>query len=503
MKNLLSLVLSSLLMVSSTLAATPDEWRGKAIYQLITDRFAVADNSPPPCDTLQLRRCGGTWKGVTKYLDYIQGMGFDAVWISPIQANLDGVTTKGEAYHGYWVQDLGRLDPHFGTEDDLKELIKALHDRGMYIMIDVVVNHMTAPAMPPQFDFKNFFHPFSDQSYFRPPKCWTNGSMELDILQNCWLGDPTLPMPDLDTDQQRVVELLYQSIHDLVQKFDIDGLRVDTVKYIKTDFWPGWVKSAGVYSIGEIFSNDTTFVQPWTEVMDGVMDYPTFFYIRQAFEKAEGPIQPFVDEVLREQKGYKNGLSLLGSFLENHNNPRFMNVTQDMALAANVMTFPFVHDGTPIVYYGQEQGYSGGEEPFNREALWLSAYQVEKPMYQHFKKLNAARKAAAAWSKEFLSTPLKFLSVERTSFAVLKPPMLALLTNAGNHSYGITWTVPDAGFSTNEVLVDVLTCNIFKANEDGGVVARSAGACRRWSCLHPWSPKLASCAQSWRKLWRM
>lgn len=71
------------------------------MLQIVTDRFATSDGSSPACDTSQRKYCGGTWKGIVSKLDYIQNMGFDAIWISPIVANLEGTTGKGEAYHGF------------------------------------------------------------------------------------------------------------------------------------------------------------------------------------------------------------------------------------------------------------------------------------------------------------------------------------------------------------------------------------------------------------------
>lgn len=68
--------------------------------QVMTDRFAVADNSSKPCDTSARKYCGGSWKGITSHLDYIQNLGFDAIWISPVVENLEGETGYGEAYHG-------------------------------------------------------------------------------------------------------------------------------------------------------------------------------------------------------------------------------------------------------------------------------------------------------------------------------------------------------------------------------------------------------------------
>jgi len=68
--------------------------------QVMTDRFAIADNNSNPCDTSARQYCGGSWKGITSHLDYIQSLGFDAIWISPVVENLEGETAYGEAYHG-------------------------------------------------------------------------------------------------------------------------------------------------------------------------------------------------------------------------------------------------------------------------------------------------------------------------------------------------------------------------------------------------------------------
>lgn len=126
-----------------TSAASLDDFRARTIYQVLTDRFARPKGAPnSDCDVVGGKYCGGTWKGIMEKLDYIQGMNFDAIWISPVVQQLTQSTIDGEAYTAYWAQDLYALEPNFGTEDELKELVQAVHDRGMYIMLDVVVNHM-------------------------------------------------------------------------------------------------------------------------------------------------------------------------------------------------------------------------------------------------------------------------------------------------------------------------------------------------------------------------
>lgn len=80
--------------------------------------------------------CGGTFKGIENNLDYITGMGFDAIWISPVPEN------KGDDYHGYGALNWEKINPHFGTEDDLKSLVNTAHSKGVAVMVDVVANHV-------------------------------------------------------------------------------------------------------------------------------------------------------------------------------------------------------------------------------------------------------------------------------------------------------------------------------------------------------------------------
>ena len=139
-----ALTLATLLSaISSTLAASLEEWRSRSIYQVMTDRFALSPHTPwMPCETSIRPYCGGSWRGIQANLDYIQGLGADAVWISPVVANLPQYTKDGQAYTGYWQQDLFVLNQEFGSLEDLHSLIQAVHDRGMLFMLDVVVNHM-------------------------------------------------------------------------------------------------------------------------------------------------------------------------------------------------------------------------------------------------------------------------------------------------------------------------------------------------------------------------
>ena len=118
----------------SPLCSQPSCWEDRVIYQVLTDRFAKGPGSAQPCEDLS-NYCGGTWRGIYEHLDYIAGLGVDAIWISPVLANIP----VPSAYHGYWAKSLTALNDHFGTAADLEQLIDGAHSRGLLVMIDVVM----------------------------------------------------------------------------------------------------------------------------------------------------------------------------------------------------------------------------------------------------------------------------------------------------------------------------------------------------------------------------
>ncbi|GJE95538.1 glycoside hydrolase family 13 protein [Phanerochaete sordida] len=471
-------LLSALLAAPAALAASASDWQSRTIYQLVTDRFATTDGSGPACDTSDRVYCGGTWQGVINKLDYIQGMGFDAIWISPVVKNLEGNTTEGQAFHGYWTQDPTQLNQHFGSESDLQALSTALHKRGMYLMVDVVINHLAAPTNPPQYT-SLYSAPFNTDSSFHN-ECFINATDypnppvyagNQTRVEQCWLGDNNLPLADINTENQDLVNFWYNWVANMTKTYSIDGLRIDTVKHVRQDFWTGFSQNAGVWCVGEVLANETQYVGPYTKFLPAVLDYPTWFPLINGFMTPQGNLSAIADTVQQTQSTYGNGSyngNVLASFLENHDQPRFGGQTQDQSLIMNAMAWPFVQDGIPIMYYGQEQAYSGGADPANREALWLSGYETDKPLVKHAMALNAARKAAANASSSFYSTPIKFLQNTGTQLAVSKPPLLALLSNQGSSS-SPQWSVASAGYKANEDLVDVVSCTKVTADSNGGV----------------------------------
>jgi len=119
------------------------DWRDEVIYQLITDRFADGDvNNDFTIEPGALGKYqGGDWKGIEDHLDYLQALGVTTLWISPIVQNVDS-DANIDAYHGYWQQDLTKLNPHMGDLASLRSMIAHAHDIGLKIVLDIVCNHM-------------------------------------------------------------------------------------------------------------------------------------------------------------------------------------------------------------------------------------------------------------------------------------------------------------------------------------------------------------------------
>lgn len=115
----------------------------------------------------------------------------------------------------------------------------------------------------------------------------------------------------------------------MVSTYSIDGLRVDSMKHVETSFWSGFNSAARVYLIGEVYHGDPLYVAPFQNYMDGVMDYPSYYWILRAFQSTSGSITALVDG-LNTLRGAAKDLSLYGSFLENHDVERFASFTKDM-----------------------------------------------------------------------------------------------------------------------------------------------------------------------------
>ncbi|KAB8239457.1 alpha-amylase [Aspergillus alliaceus] len=466
-----SFLLYGLQAAAPAFAATPEDWRSQSIYFLLTDRFARTDGSTSAtCNTEDRRYCGGTWKGIIDKLDYIQGMGFTAIWITPVTGQLPQNTAYGEAYHGYWQQDIYALNSHYGTADDLKALSSALHKRGMYLMVDVVANHMGYDGAGNSVDY-SVFKPFNSEDYFHP-FCLIQNYNDQTQAENCWLGDNTVSLPDLDTTRQDVKNEWYEWVGALVSNYSIDGLRIDTVKHVQKDFWPGYNKAAGVYCIGEVLDGNPAYTCPYQKVLDGVLNYPMYYPLLNAFKSTSGNMNDLYN-MINTVKSDCPDSTLMGTFIENHDNPRFASYTRDISLAKNVAAFTILADGIPIIYAGQEQQYAGGNDPANREATWLSGYSTTSEIYKLLASVNAIRSHAISTDKSYLTYKNWPIYKDDTTIAMRKgsdgSQVITVLSNKGANGDSYTLSLENTGYTAGQKLTEVVTCSIVTVGSDGKV----------------------------------
>lgn len=346
--------------------ATSDEWRSRIIYQLLTDRFAAVP-TPPQC-TDYSNYCGGTFQGIETYLPYIQNLGFDSIWISPVIDNSDG------GYHGYWQRNMYAINNHFGTSSDLLSLANAVHEKNMYLMFDVVGNHANSDT-----DVSNNY-PFNDINDYHncnncPPGCNVQNYENLTQMEPCRLAG-LMDFNNSDANGS-IAQQLYTWVHQLVTNYTVDGLRIDTVPYVHPSFWQKFEETAGIYAVGEVDDGTIPFVSQFqapngtNAALSGILSYPMFYTLRNVF-KDQQSMQQISTAVQANNLAYSDP-SLLGVFLDNHDNPRFMNGKNnpnDVPLYKGGLGYVLMSDGIPIVYYGSEWVYAGGNDPGCREPLW-------------------------------------------------------------------------------------------------------------------------------------
>jgi len=400
----------ALLLLCNISCKSKEEWKSRSIYQLLTDRFARTSDTGM-CNLSNY--CGGNYRGIIEKLDYIKGMGFDAIWISPIVENAEG------AYHGYHLTNLYALNTHFGTEDDFKALVSACHEKDIWVMVDVVGNHVA----PVGFDFGRI-NPFNSAEHYHD-KCditdWDNQWQ----VENCRLCD----LPDLKQENEWVTEKLVEWIHDLVNKYDLDGIRIDTIMEVPKWFWDKFRVSAGVFQIGEAFKGDIGYVADYQNHLDSVFNYPLYYSIESGFCGDFRNIEGY----WFDNRPKFPAPEYTATFVENHDNKRFLNRCPDRAKFTNAVVFSLLWEGIPVFYYGGEQYYAGGDDPNNREPLWDN-YNTDSTLYQILGKVHALRKKYSIWN-----LPIVQRYADNNFYAFTRGDILACFTNINSLERPITF----------------------------------------------------------------
>lgn len=376
------------------------DWDEAVVYFMMTDRFFdgnESNNTASGTDTYGDNPGlyhGGDFAGVTAKLDYLQDLGVNTIWLTPIVKNIAGVTVTDEgsedvpynaAYHGYWASDFTKLNPTMGTTEEFKTMISEAHKRGMRIMVDIVVNHAGYGTE------STFADMLRDKSVSEGDiKSWQSG------------------LPDFATEKADVRAKLVEWQTSWMKDYGVDYFRVDTVKHVDSTTWAALKNSTTEVNpsfkmIGEYYgagyaSNGSTL---GSGQMDADLD---FDFNDQATSFVSSNISS-VEKFLSARNSALNNAYMTGQFLSSHDEDGFkaslMNgkkYTEDEATSAALVaaTLQLTAKGIPVIYYGEEVGLSGlNNYPYqtNRYDMDFSKATKDNVTYQHYKNLLSIRNA--------------------------------------------------------------------------------------------------------------
>ncbi|WP_369797937.1 pullulanase-type alpha-1,6-glucosidase [Cryobacterium sp. MLB-32] len=445
-----------------SLVAAPVRQAGsdEQFYFVMTDRFADGNtaNNTAGLGTDPLKSGfdprnegfynGGDIAGLRSQLDYIDGLGTSALWLTPSFTNkpVQGSgATASAGYHGYWVTDFTQIDPHLGTNAELEALIEESHARGIKVYFDIITNHtadvidyaegeygyIDQASSPYRDAAGNTFSPgdfaaadtaagFPDldptSSFAYTP---TVAAAETDAKVPAWLNDPTLyhnrgnstwsgesvtegdfdGLDDLMTEHPRVVNGFVDVYKDWVD-LGIDGFRIDTVKHVNFDFWEQWTTAVLDYahSVGkpdffmfaEVYDADPAQLSPYVRKtdMNSVLDF-TFQSAASGF--AAGNSAATLKNLYAGDDMYttpNSSAAALPTFLGNHDMGRIGYALQgtDAPLARDQLAHDLMYltRGQPVVYYGDEQGFAGAGDGKDKNAR-QSLFATEVDAYANQK----------------------------------------------------------------------------------------------------------------------
>ena len=396
---------------------------------------------------------GGDLKGLTQKLDYIQGMGVTAIWFAPIFKNKPVQGRPGEesaGYHGYWVTDFTSVDPHFGTNEEFAAFVEAAHARGMKVYMDIITNHTAdvigyeqgeaagyayrskgeypystrggpdGTAINPGFEGDDVATAENWAKLTDPAFAYTPviAAAERNIKVPVWLNDPIYyhnrgnsfwigessvygdfsGLDDLATENPRVVDGMIEIFGDWIERYKIDGFRIDTAKHVNPEFWqrfvPAMLERAEANGIehfhifGEIAYEDPSATIAAQVMAESGLPYALDMGFAKAAQMVvSGRQSPrTMAEFLVQDAIYPGGAKTalgLPTFLGNHDFGRFSMFVRDMSgsddedeLLARVQlghAMMFTLRGVPTIYYGDEQGFiSDGNDQLAREDMFPS-----------------------------------------------------------------------------------------------------------------------------------
>jgi len=406
---------------------SPEDWRDTWIYFIMTDRFNNPDAKPrsklgwndPNFNDFQ----GGNFRGITDKLDYLKELGAGAIWITPPFKNCQ---YEPSTYHGYGIQDFINIDPRFGTEDDLAELVREAHAREMYVIFDIVLNHagnvfsyrlangeISSEADWTDSEYDILWHNDHGNPEYpnipvgcKPDECIWPTELQKNVYfrrkgKGGEAGGDFYSLKEFDTSWKEVKDAQIKSFQYAIARFDVDGFRIDTLKYIERDYARIFGNSMREFALSIGKKNFFTFGEVWDSEekiaqyigrytgddnlvvgVDAALDFPLFYKLPGVI-KGFLPPSDIANTFEYRKHCEENLISSHGeagryfvTFQDNHDQKnRFYyddgKGTFDEQVTLGIGSL-FTLQGVPCIYYGTEQGLcgSGNSELAVREALW-------------------------------------------------------------------------------------------------------------------------------------
>jgi neopullulanase len=357
------------------------------IYLIMPDRFANGDPTNDDVEGMAQRtvdrrkmffRHGGDLKGISNNIDYLKELGVTTLWLNPVQEN----DQPFESYHGYAITDLYRIDRRLGTNEEYKNLVKTLHEKGMKMVMDVAPNHVGSNSFfikdLPEKDWIHQFDSFTRTTY-RDQVVIDPYASEAD-KKNMTDGWFDYHMPDMNPKNQHLNNYITQSYLWWLAFAGVDGFRIDTYLYNDPEFMASWVKRVRkefprlhlfaetwvTGNINQAFSTEKVGLPKKLEShLQGVTDFQLYFAIKETLTKPQGWMEGVMQmyQNLSNDFIYKNPYNNV-TFFDNHDIGRFYSiVNEDMAKYKSAIAWLLTCRGIPQWYYGAELGFTGFTNP--------------------------------------------------------------------------------------------------------------------------------------------
>lgn len=369
---------------------TPDWAKNKVVYQIFPSRFATSKKvshktwyQAPIDHKADLK---GDLRGIIDHLEHLKDLGVDIIYMTPI--------FESPSSHKYNTVDYYKIDPSFGNEADIKELVEKAHALGMRVIMDAVFNHTGTDF----FAFKDVQKKkekseYLDWYYIDGFPLKTQWGTKPNYKTFSYFGG----MPKLNLQNDEAAEYCINVGRYWMEKYNIDGWRLDVGDEVSHKFWRRFRKAMKETNpealiIGEIWHHAEDFLDG--EEWDTVMNYPFCFAIENLVAKESITVSQFLG-----QMGYLEGnlhtkiYPLLWNLIDSHDFSRFMyRCEEDADKFKFGVGLQLLWPGMPFIYYGDEYGMTGGADPDCRRGMvWDEAYQNQE-VYEWYRRLIRIRK---------------------------------------------------------------------------------------------------------------